>query len=423
MKLASKASLALTERGARILVASTEIGQGTRTMLAQIVADTLGVPYDDVEVNAADTSEVPDSGPTVASRTCMIVGRHPAALRRGHARAARRAHAARSTCGSTVRSSSRNSTNGRPRWSGTTRRIAATPTAATAGRATSSNSKSIRIRGQVRPVKFTTVHEIGKAIHPMLAAGQIEGGSAQGLGWALLEDVVMRDGRMANHTLTNYIVPTTLDTPEMDVVMLERPVQTWAVRREGRGRDADRRTRAGRDQRAASRRLRSPRDSGDAGKADVMQFTLNGKRVRVDAHPMTRLLDVLREYCGLTGTKEGCGEGECGACTVLVDRRAGECVPRAVRAGRQTRASRPSRAWADGIRCSMRSSSIGGAQCGICTPGMILAAVALGPRPSRERDEDRPGRQHLPLHRLFRHLHFSPARGRLCSDPSLTAAC
>ena len=72
---APKASLALTERGVRILVASTEIGQGTRTMHAQIVADTLGLPYDAVEVNTADTSEVPDSGPTVASRTCMVVGK------------------------------------------------------------------------------------------------------------------------------------------------------------------------------------------------------------------------------------------------------------------------------------------------------------------------------------------------------------
>src|SRR5213075_42762 len=75
LKLASKASLALTPRGARILVASTEIGQGTRTMHAQIVADTLGWPYEAIEVNAADTGDVPDSGPTVASRTCMVVGR------------------------------------------------------------------------------------------------------------------------------------------------------------------------------------------------------------------------------------------------------------------------------------------------------------------------------------------------------------
>src|SRR6476646_4830634 len=62
-----------------------------------------------------------------------------------------------------------------------------------------------------------------KAIHPMLAAGQIEGGSVQGLGYALLEEVVMRDGRMANSQLTNYIIPTTLDTPSLHVVMLENP--------------------------------------------------------------------------------------------------------------------------------------------------------------------------------------------------------
>src|SRR5262249_16162344 len=66
-------------------------------------------------------------------------------------------------------------------------------------------------------------HEIGKAIHPLLAEGQIEGGSLQGLGYALLEEVVMRDGRMANAQLTNYIIPTTLDTPPMQVVLLENP--------------------------------------------------------------------------------------------------------------------------------------------------------------------------------------------------------
>jgi CO/xanthine dehydrogenase Mo-binding subunit len=80
-----------------------------------------------------------------------------------------------------------------------------------------------RATWEVWPITFTTVHEIGRVIHPTLAAGQIEGGSAQGLGWALIEDVVMRDGRMANNSFTNYIVPTTLDTPEMDVVLLERP--------------------------------------------------------------------------------------------------------------------------------------------------------------------------------------------------------
>ena len=113
-----------------------------------------------------------------------------------------------------------------------------------------------------------------------------------------------------------------------------------------------------------------------------MQFRLNGRRVRVDAHPMARLLDVLRESCGLTGTKEGCGEGECGACTVLIDRvPVNAClVPLAQVAGAHVTTIEGlggrhplQRAFAD----------LGGAQCGICTPGMILAAVALGPRPSK----------------------------------------
>src|SRR3954462_11297304 len=114
-----------------------------------------------------------------------------------------------------------------------------------------------------------------------------------------------------------------------------------------------------------------------------MQFTLNGKRVRIDAHPMTRLLDALREHCGLTGTKEGCGEGECGACTVLVDRRpVNSClVPLA-----QVSGARVTTIEGLGGRHALQQAFVefGGAQCGICTPGMILAAVALGPRPSRE---------------------------------------
>ncbi len=71
--------------------------------------------------------------------------------------------------------------------------------------------------------KFTAVQEFGRPIHPALAQGQIEGGSAQGLGWALIEHVVMRNGAMANAQLTNYVIPTTLDTPPMDIVMLENP--------------------------------------------------------------------------------------------------------------------------------------------------------------------------------------------------------
>jgi CO/xanthine dehydrogenase Mo-binding subunit len=78
---------------------------------------------------------------------------------------------------------------------------------------------------EVRPCAVTSVHEIGRAIHPLLAKGQIEGGTVQGLGYALLEEVVMRDGRMANAQLTNYVIPTTLDTPSLDVAILENPYE------------------------------------------------------------------------------------------------------------------------------------------------------------------------------------------------------
>ncbi len=222
MKLASKASLALTERGARILVASTEIGQGTRTMHAQIVADTLGLPYDCIEVNAADTGVVPDSGPTVASRTCMVVGR---ILQR--CAEEMRARLGRLTPREYVRRHGPlviTKEYERPTemaWDDTSYQ----------GDAYGSYGWGCDIvelevdhdTWEVKPIAFTTVHEIGKAIHPLLATGQIEGGSAQGLGYALLEEVVMRDGRMANAQLTNYIIPTTLDTPTIDVVMLENP--------------------------------------------------------------------------------------------------------------------------------------------------------------------------------------------------------
>src|SRR5260370_40280455 len=88
---------------------------------------------------------------------------------------------------------------------------------------------------EVRPISFLTVHEIGKAIHPLLAAGQIEGGSAQGLGYALLEEVVMRDGRMANASLTNYIIPTPRDTPELDIVRPGHPYKHGPCGAKGAG--------------------------------------------------------------------------------------------------------------------------------------------------------------------------------------------
>jgi aerobic carbon-monoxide dehydrogenase small subunit len=116
----------------------------------------------------------------------------------------------------------------------------------------------------------------------------------------------------------------------------------------------------------------------------MTRFTLNGAAVEIEGPPMARLLDVLREECGLTGTKEGCGEGECGACTVLVDGSpVCSCLePVAHVEGRSVTTieglgdDHPlQRAFMDAI----------GAQCGICTPGMVLTAISLGPDPDLER--------------------------------------
>jgi aerobic-type carbon monoxide dehydrogenase small subunit (CoxS/CutS family) len=113
-----------------------------------------------------------------------------------------------------------------------------------------------------------------------------------------------------------------------------------------------------------------------------MRFSLNGRRRNVDAPPLKRLLDVLREDCGLTGTKEGCGEGECGACTVLLDGApVNSCLlPFAHVRGRAV-------TTVEGVRgrAAAALARQGGTQCGICTPGIVMAAAALGPRPTAAR--------------------------------------
>jgi len=220
VKLASKASLELTERGVRILAASADIGQGSRTVHAQIVADALGLPYDAVEVARPDTAVVPDSGPTVASRTSMVVGgllqRCAVEMKRRMKGLTPREYLRRH--GPTVitreyepptaavfdEETYRGDAYGTYAWACDVAEVALDP-----------------VTYEVRPVRFTAVQEIGRVLHPTLAAGQVEGGSAQGIGYALLEEVVMRDGRMANGQLTNYLVPTTMDTPAIEVVFLE----------------------------------------------------------------------------------------------------------------------------------------------------------------------------------------------------------
>ncbi|MEN8376494.1 MAG: (2Fe-2S)-binding protein [Gemmatimonadota bacterium] len=117
--------------------------------------------------------------------------------------------------------------------------------------------------------------------------------------------------------------------------------------------------------------------------ARKVRFRLNGEEREAEAPPMKRLLDVLREECGLTGTKEGCGEGECGACTVLMD---GEPVCSCLVAFGQVRGRDIDtiEGLGDDHPLQLAFADWGGAQCGICTPGMIMAALALGPEPTLE---------------------------------------
>jgi aerobic carbon-monoxide dehydrogenase small subunit len=109
-----------------------------------------------------------------------------------------------------------------------------------------------------------------------------------------------------------------------------------------------------------------------------VRFTLNGVATNVDAHPMSRLLDVVREECQLTGTKEGCGEGECGACTVLVD---GDPVCSCLVPLAQVEGAEVVTIEGFGDDHPLQHAFMNevGAQCGICTPGMIMAALSLEP--------------------------------------------
>ncbi|MEX2180672.1 MAG: xanthine dehydrogenase family protein molybdopterin-binding subunit [Gemmatimonadaceae bacterium] len=222
VRLASECAIETTDRGVRILTASAEIGQGTRTMHAQIVADAMGISYDEVDVAIPDTAIVPDSGPTVASRTCMVVGR---ILER---------------CAHGLKEELRGMAPGEHhRTKGplkVTRKYEPPPgitwdddlyvgdAYATFSWACDVAEVALdRDTYEVKTTKMTVVHEFGRAIHPVMALGQIEGGTAQGVGYALIEHVVMKDGAMLNAQLTNYTIPTTLDTPQMDTIIVDNP--------------------------------------------------------------------------------------------------------------------------------------------------------------------------------------------------------
>jgi CO/xanthine dehydrogenase Mo-binding subunit len=226
VKLASVASLELTDdHRIRILTASTEMGQGTKTIFPQLVADTLGVEYDEVEIAPQDTSIVPDSGPTVASRTAMVVGGLLI-------KAAERLRAQVEE--ETGRSFADSYREARPRR--VDERFTPYPGVqfddvnytgdaypAFGWAAAVARVEVDLDTGEVTVREYVSADDIGRVIHPVLAEGQVEGGSLQAIGYATIEEMKLVDGRYLNDRLATYLIPTALDAPPIRSILVEKP--------------------------------------------------------------------------------------------------------------------------------------------------------------------------------------------------------
>ncbi len=227
-----------TEGRPRILVSSTEFGQGTNTILCQVCAQTLRIPYEEVLIAQPDTHLVPNSGPTVASRTAMIVGKLierasqslcatlvSAGLLVEEYTPLEFKHAALDYLrehGELVAQARYELPPGtRIYWDDDLFKGDAYPTYAWAVYVAEVAVDTLTYFAEVK--NFHALQEVGKVIHPILAQGQVEGGIAQGIGYALYEKCVYVDGLMRNNQMTNYIMPTSADLPPIHVTFEETP--------------------------------------------------------------------------------------------------------------------------------------------------------------------------------------------------------
>jgi Aerobic-type carbon monoxide dehydrogenase, large subunit CoxL/CutL homologs len=220
----------------RVLVSNTEFGQGTNTVLTQIAAEALGIDYDDILMAPSDTGVVPNSGPTVASRTVMIVGRlleragsqllqmlrDDAGLGMNYSRedffnACERYRKAKDRVISLVRYEAPPNIY----WNDETYHGEAYPSYAWSVHLAQVAVDTVTYSAEVEAL--WAVQEVGRVLNPVLAAGQIEGGIAQAIGFALYEKVILKDGHMANNQMTNYIIPTAEDIPPIHVFFEEIP--------------------------------------------------------------------------------------------------------------------------------------------------------------------------------------------------------
>jgi len=215
-----------------VRIANVEMGQGTNTVFTQLVAGRLGLTPGEVVIAQPDTARVPDSGPTVASRTVMVVGK---LVERACEDLLFRLGLPNGADGGEVTSAIRDWHTGHPRqeligiaryrkpegieWDEESYRGDAYGTFAW-GAYVADIEVDLRTFG-VLVRDFVAVQEVGKVLNETLARGQIQGGVVQALGWALLEECVWVDGGMQNGQLTNYIIPTTGDVPPIRVAFLE----------------------------------------------------------------------------------------------------------------------------------------------------------------------------------------------------------
>ncbi|MGA7855055.1 MAG: molybdopterin cofactor-binding domain-containing protein, partial [Candidatus Acidiferrales bacterium] len=253
--LASEVAMeALRDGTVRVLAGSTEMGQGTNTIFSQIAADALGLDCDQIKIMQPDTALVPNSGPTVASRTAMIVGKlvESAALAlkktlldSGALQPGDGGHAGHSAADFAQACAKYIDAHGPLRsfikyehphdlhWDDENYRGDAYGAYAwavyVAEVSVDTRTAEVRVEG------FVAVQEVGKVINPVLAAGQIEGGVAQGIGFALYENVVWQEGRMVNAQMTNYVMPTSMDLPPIRVYFEEIPYERGPAGAKGIG--------------------------------------------------------------------------------------------------------------------------------------------------------------------------------------------
>jgi CO/xanthine dehydrogenase Mo-binding subunit len=227
---------ATAEGHIKVLAASTEIGQGTNTIFAQIAAEALGIDYDLIEIIQPDTAQVPNSGPTVASRTCMIVGKlvesavlglKQTLVGSGLLKDQFTQAEFQTACADYVakhgalKSFSQYQPPPNVHWDDEKYQGDAYGAFAWAVYVAEVSYDPLTYEAHVED--FVAVQEVGRVINPVLAAGQIEGGVAQGIGMTLYENVVWQNGRMANGQMTNYIMPTSADIPPIRVYFEENP--------------------------------------------------------------------------------------------------------------------------------------------------------------------------------------------------------